>query len=294
MFFKYGVIYKITNLINGKIYIGKTKKTIEIRWCEHKKPSSKSCSYLKSALKHYDPKNFKIEEIATCFSKESLNETEIYLIKFYNSTNSSVGYNLSTGGEGGEFSEQTRLKLSLALKGKNKRPKTEEEKKHLSKIFTGRKFSLATKHKMSNSLMGNTYNKNNPKTSKVIISYNLVTKEIISYPSTGEVVRSGFNRPNLYKALKNITLVFRNCFWFYENDFDLDKKKKLLIKKLSEIKGIRFHKRDALWVARIKINNRQKYLGSSKNRAVALFFYRDALLKKHPEYLDIISEYGWR
>lgn len=68
MFTRYGVIYKITNLVTGKCYIGKTKATIKLRWSDHKKPSAKSCSILKRSINKHGASNFYIEEIASCFS----------------------------------------------------------------------------------------------------------------------------------------------------------------------------------------------------------------------------------
>ena len=60
-----GYIYKITNKINNKIYIGQTNRTIEIRWKEH-------CRHLNSnmpicrAIKKYGESNFLVEELEEC------------------------------------------------------------------------------------------------------------------------------------------------------------------------------------------------------------------------------------
>lgn len=107
-----GFIYKITNKVNGKIYIGKTLKTIEGRWKEHLKDYK--CSRfekrpLYSAMKKYDVENFSIEEVEEC-SSEILSEREIYWIDFYDSFRS--GYNATKGGDGKPFiDEQEILKL---------------------------------------------------------------------------------------------------------------------------------------------------------------------------------------
>lgn len=107
-----GFIYKITNKVNGKIYIGKTLKTIEGRWKEHLKDYK--CSQfekrpLYSAMKKYDVENFSIEEVEEC-SSEILSEREIYWIDFYDSFRS--GYNATKGGDGKPFiDEQEILKL---------------------------------------------------------------------------------------------------------------------------------------------------------------------------------------
>ena len=80
-------IYKITNLINGKIYIGKTLDTIEKRWKDHKKDSIRPrCEKrpLYSAMNKYGIENFAIEEVEECSEKE-LSEREKYWIEFYHS-----------------------------------------------------------------------------------------------------------------------------------------------------------------------------------------------------------------
>lgn len=92
-------IYKITNKLNGKIYIGKTEYTIEKRWKEH---ISKVDAYagkrpLYSALKKYGIDNFSLEKIEECNSEE-VDEKEKYWIEFYDSYEN--GYNATLGGEG--------------------------------------------------------------------------------------------------------------------------------------------------------------------------------------------------
>lgn len=93
-------IYKITNKINGKIYIGKTLDTIENRWKEHKKDYQKIKNEkrpLYSAMKKYGIENFNIEEIETC-SSEKINEREKYWIEYFRSFKN--GYNATIGGDG--------------------------------------------------------------------------------------------------------------------------------------------------------------------------------------------------
>lgn len=93
-----GYIYKITNLINNKIYIGKTERTIQQRWAEHKKKVSQLDLPLYRAIKKYGVDSFSIESIEECDNRE-IDQRENYWIKFYNSCEK--GYNCSLGGEGG-------------------------------------------------------------------------------------------------------------------------------------------------------------------------------------------------
>lgn len=91
-------IYKITNLINNKCYIGKTERTINERWHEHLKNRKKLNLPLYKALNKYGIENFTIEILEECPS-QILDVQEIYWISKYNSCIN--GYNCTQGGEGG-------------------------------------------------------------------------------------------------------------------------------------------------------------------------------------------------
>lgn len=95
-----GFIYKITNNINQKVYIGKTTSSIQERWEEHKREACKDRAEnrpLYKAIKKYGIKNFSIELIETCDILE-LSNREIYWIEEYHSF--SNGYNATLGGDG--------------------------------------------------------------------------------------------------------------------------------------------------------------------------------------------------
>lgn len=92
-------IYKITNLINGKIYVGKTAFSIEKRWKEHYADSKKGLDRpLYRAINKYGIDNFKIEQIEEVSTDEEACQREIYWISFYNSYY--TGYNATFGGDG--------------------------------------------------------------------------------------------------------------------------------------------------------------------------------------------------
>ena len=98
-----GYIYKITNLINNKVYIGKTERTVNKRWKEHVK-NAKTDKYqniiLYRAMRKYGIDNFKVEAIDEVSNFEDLDEREIYWINYYQSCGEK-GYNTTGGGEGG-------------------------------------------------------------------------------------------------------------------------------------------------------------------------------------------------
>jgi hypothetical protein len=118
------VIYKTTNLINNKIYIGQDKNNNPNYLGSGKK--------LKRAVKKYGKNNFLKEVIEVCDSEEMLNEREIFWILYYKSTDRKIGYNISDGSKEGD------RKLgynSLIKKGRyktwlEKYGKEEADKKH--------------------------------------------------------------------------------------------------------------------------------------------------------------------
>lgn len=98
-------IYKITNLINQKIYVGKTTTTIEKRWKTHWEDSTRldiSNRPLYKAFNKYGKENFKIEELEEC-SIDELNDKEIYWIEKLGSFK--YGYNATLGGDGKHYAD---------------------------------------------------------------------------------------------------------------------------------------------------------------------------------------------
>lgn len=91
----YGYIYKITNLLNNKIYIGKHK------YSEYKLDENyiTSGTIINQSIEKNGIDNFKIELVDSANTLEELNEKEKYCIKYYNSK-FPIGYNLTDGGDG--------------------------------------------------------------------------------------------------------------------------------------------------------------------------------------------------
>lgn len=108
------IVYKITNLINKKCYIGVTSR-IKRRIYEHTRYSeienSPLTCYLHNSIKKYGCDNFIFEVIHESIKNdEELNKLEIYYIKKFQSNNSKYGYNLTSGGERGIPNDITILK----------------------------------------------------------------------------------------------------------------------------------------------------------------------------------------
>lgn len=154
----YGVIYKIQNKLNGKIYIGQTTIGFYKRYNNNLLKNS-SNKYLKNEIRKYGIENFSICEIFdVAFSKSELDIKEITYIKCFNSTDELFGYNFMSGGSRGKHREKTKRLISELYIGKGnpmygKNPlagKTKEQieiismKKRISQ--TGKYTDLHRKH----------------------------------------------------------------------------------------------------------------------------------------------------
>jgi group I intron endonuclease len=113
-------IYKIENNVNSKLYIGQTINSTNKRFRKHLSQinSQNQCSALYSAIRKYGKENFIITEIISGdFTKDELNNLEIFFIKHYK-TLSPNGYNLQTGGSSTELAEDVKKRISNTLLGR--------------------------------------------------------------------------------------------------------------------------------------------------------------------------------
>jgi group I intron endonuclease len=95
------IIYKITNIFTGKIYIGQTKGSLENRWKKHIQAARyklKSKTAIIGAIKKYGSDNFKIEQIDVADNKDELDIKEEFFASMLNAY-APVGYNLDGCGK---------------------------------------------------------------------------------------------------------------------------------------------------------------------------------------------------
>ena len=151
------LIYKATNTINNKYYIGQTIRSLEKRIDGHLKDSKNPKFYFHFAIKKYGIEKFKWTILEFCYSQKELDEKEMWYIKHFKSFGE-VGYNLTEGGSGSgghKCSEESRKKMSEYHKGKKM---SEETKKKMSDSQKGKKLgthpSDETRKKMSDSQKG--------------------------------------------------------------------------------------------------------------------------------------------
>src|ERR1700722_14853841 len=101
-------LYRITNKINGKIYIGQSVDTVR-RWYEHKREAAQENPnmLISRAIKKYGNDAFEFEVIAGCKTWEDANEIETLLVAQYNSlVDNGKGYNVALGGYNAPKSEK--------------------------------------------------------------------------------------------------------------------------------------------------------------------------------------------
>ena len=155
---------------NGKLYIGITKQSCNIRWNSGKNYKS---GRFKSAIKKYGWDNIEHIVLLENLSEEIAYECEKYLISKYNTTDKRYGYNTSIGGDviwntgklmsqefrqkcreanlGKHHSEETKLKIGEGNKGKYV---SNETRKKLSEINKGRILSEESRRKISKAHKG--------------------------------------------------------------------------------------------------------------------------------------------
>ena len=136
-------IYKITNNINNKIYIGLTTKEVSKRFLEHCRETS-NCTKLRRAIFKYGKENFTVEEIDGALSISELNYKEQHYIHLYNSVEK--GYNLASGGRFSKHSKETRERLSKINTGKI-HSKSTRKKISENNHWKGKKGSLHNRSK---------------------------------------------------------------------------------------------------------------------------------------------------
>ena len=127
------IIYKVTNLVNQKIYIGQSINSLDHRKKQHYKESKyhkNDTTYFHNALKKYSKQDFIWEIIEEVYSLEELNSREIYWINYYQSTKKEIGYNLKSGGNnGGKCCDRTKRKIGNTTIEKWKNPEIAQKMK---------------------------------------------------------------------------------------------------------------------------------------------------------------------
>lgn len=157
LFQVYGIIY-LHESPSGGIYVGQTIFSIDDRKKQHIEDANRGSPYIfHNAIRKYGIDNFTSMIIAVAYSKEELNDLEIYYIKYYNSyyknddgTNNNKGYNMTRGGEGTNgyiYTDEDKLKLSLSLKKYYSNPDNRKKNAERQREYIKRHPEAAERHR---------------------------------------------------------------------------------------------------------------------------------------------------
>lgn len=132
-------VYKITNKLNGKIYIGQSKDPIA-RFSHHcRSRLNKRKSRLQISMTKHGIENFELTILEEHDSKEAVKSAEIRLIAEYKTQDPDIGYNMTSGGDGcHDLSEESKEKMRAAHLGKKA---SSETRLKMSKSQRGRVMS---------------------------------------------------------------------------------------------------------------------------------------------------------
>lgn len=224
-------IYKISNLQNGKVYIGQSVN-ISARWSSHKwalKNGKHDNSHLQYAWNKYGPSNFEFSVLEEC-DKSQLNERETFWKNYYDPNTYNIGHtNVS-----GTMSEEARMKLRAYFTGDNnpaKRPESrkkiaearrgktvsEESRKQISQKLTGRKLTFSAQHIQA--LRQASPNK------KKIVQLSSDNQVIKVWESISDAARAlGSDSANLCTTLSGKQKTFKGYKWKYYEEYEENNK----------------------------------------------------------------------
>lgn len=209
-----GYIYKITNKINGRCYIGQTSQNAKKRWKEHIKvytnPKCYNYNYpLYKAFRKYGIKKFEFEVIEEC-EIQDLNKREIYWISYYNSYKE--GYNQTLGGDGCIKYELNESEV-VEIYNKEKNIKKVARKYNCSKTVIKK---ILYKHNVKM----NNYNKHiyklstNNELEKEYDSFDITVKEL---HKQNPIIDISQIEKMLNNAILNNVILFE-AYWTYANE----------------------------------------------------------------------------
>lgn len=208
-------VYKITNKVNNKVYIGITSKGISARWKEHIYSAEHDCPFkLHRAIRKYGKENFSVELIDFANSWEELTKKEQQYISEYNSLQDEFGYNMTEGGDGtfGKVVyEETKEKIRQKAIGREVTEATRIKLSEAGKIVTE-----ARKAYWKSGQIGSTRK-------KPVLQYTKDGEFIAEYSGVNEASRTmGIAVSTLSNALKRKNIVGSKVnpyIWVYKEDY---------------------------------------------------------------------------
>ncbi len=223
-------IYKITNKINGKFYIGQTVDAKK-RWVAHSNRKVKTA--ISAAIQKYGSNNFEFEIIQECPLEEA-NFWESHFIALYKSCGSG-GYNLTTGGSARyKLAPESLEKIGAANRGKKRSLKTLEKMRVCS---TGKKQSPETIEKRVKYVRGVKKSPEHvekvrawhianapckgktPTNARVIYGWDDQNKTGLIFNSLSEAVKYGYDISNISACCHGRLKRHKQIKWSFIEDF---------------------------------------------------------------------------
>lgn len=210
------IIYKITNLINNKIYIGETIRNLNVRWNEHKSEALGGrhgyTYHLHNAMRKYGIDNFTIEIIDNCPDGERFLLESEYIQK-YNSNNPEIGYNTVIEGTG-----RTLISTDAILEAWEEGLTINDTAKLL-----GVHKSTISKRLHANNITDEEIQERRGESvkqrcSRPVLQYDLQGNLIKRWPSASSCQEDGYTQSEISSCCRQEIRIAYNYLWKYEDD----------------------------------------------------------------------------
>lgn len=164
-------IYKITNKLTGKVYIGQTIRDPKVRFYEHMN-DKESNDYFHCAVRKYGADSFEFDVIDTAITQDELNHKEMMWIQYYNAyakDETSEGYNTTLGGGINPMSSDVvKVKHQMSMRSDDVRAKISQTiKQHIAE---GKFFTNEHRKRISEAMKGNKNFQGHKRTPEAIAS----------------------------------------------------------------------------------------------------------------------------
>lgn len=206
-------VYKHTNKVNGKSYIGITSQDVRVRW--NRGWGYQYCPHFWRAIQKYGWDNFTHEILYDGLTKREAEVLEVNLIKDYRSADCRFGYNVSLGGNGvGKHSAETRKKIGDRRRGFHH---AEESKRKMSESHKGKTLSEEHIAKLKTAQFGSKHHR-----ARAVYQLSLSGEIIEYFECIADAERkTGVTNKNICKCCKKERRHAGGYVWRYAEEVSL-------------------------------------------------------------------------
>lgn len=203
-------VYKHTNKLNGKVYIGITSQNVRVRW--NNGWGYQYCTHFWRAIQKYGWDSFEHEILYANLTQDEAETWEKDLIVEYHSADLRFGYNISLGGSTGcKHSVETRRKIGNVRRGSHH---TEESKRRMSESHKGKKFSNEHIRKLKMAQYGEKHHR-----ARCVYQFTLNGDFIAIYKCIAEASRqTGIPNQNIVKCCQGRRAYAGGYLWKYAEE----------------------------------------------------------------------------